>query len=349
LYFYVRYNFAAFYSLKKFWQCFIVGAALQSAVAVGQFLTQHSLGLKFFAESPLSPDLAGVAKIVVDGEKIIRAYGLVPHPNILAAMLMVALFGLVWLFINSSLLPERSPVQRDGVEGQNPSTRYARSGSKWGKGLFLMSIFFLLSAALFFTFSRGVIIVGGVLFLAWLAYLWCDAMNRRAILGIFLLFAICYSFLAIIYWPYISSRYDLTSLPESQSVALRSFYNQKAIKMIWQAPLLGVGQGNFTTALRRVVSLPDWQYQPAHNIYLLVATENGPLALLAFLAFLFFTLKSAWQYRKKLSASCLLFIIGCLLLIGFFDHFLWDLQQGQILFWLMLGILSSTGLRSSAD
>ena len=327
LYFYVRYNFVALYSLKKFWQWFIAGAALQSVVAVAQFLTQKSLGLKFFAESPLAPDLAGVAKIVVDGAKIIRAYGLVPHPNILAAMLIVAIFGLVYLWFRTRPTPTIFPFPREGEKK---------------RGWFVIFLFALFSVALFFTFSRSVIIVGGVLFLLWLTSLWRAAKEyHRPIIFICILLFMVYCLLFIVYFPYVSARYDLTALPENQAVNLRFFYNQAALDFVNASPWLGVGQGNFTVALRQAFSLPDWQYQPAHNIYLLAAAENGWPALLAFLAFLFLTVRSVWLCRKDLSANCLLFIVYCLLLIGLFDHFLWDLQPGQILFWLMLGLVAS--------
>jgi O-antigen ligase len=90
------------------------------------------------------------------------------------------------------------------------------------------------------------------------------------------------------------------------------------------------------------VNLESWAYQPAHNIYLLIAAELGWPALLAFLVFLFSTIKTSWSGLKNDALkSYWLFVIGYLLIIGLFDHFLWDLQQGQILFWLTLGILAS--------
>jgi len=350
LYFYVRYNFAGFYGLKRFWQWFVAGALSQSVVAIAQFLTQKSLGLKFFAESPLASSFDGVAKIIVDGQKFIRAYGLVPHPNILAAMLVVALFGLVWLVIFRHSDPAVAGEESRG----SVATRTADPAASTSLGLrmtikntLFIVIFVLLSVALFFTFSRGVIVVGGVLFLVWLAYLWRQRENRRIVFSIFLLFAICYSLSAIIYWPYVSARYDLTALPESQSVNLRFFYDQAALDFVKTNPWLGVGQGNFTVALREVLVLPGWQYQPAHNIYLLAAAETGLLSLLAFLVLLILTIRSAWRRIKESSVSCLLLIVFFLLLIGSFDHFLWDLQQGQILFWLMLGLLAGSRPRSS--
>ncbi|HRY52266.1 MAG TPA: O-antigen ligase family protein [Candidatus Portnoybacteria bacterium] len=324
LYFYIRYNFSALYNFKRFWQWFLLGAALQSVVAIAQFLTQKSLGLKIFAESPLAASIDGVAKIVVGGEKIVRAYGLVPHPNILAAILVAAIFGLAWLFL------------------EQKKTRL--------KTVLFSAAFLLLGAALFFTFSRSVIIIGGGLFLIWLvSFWWKNKEYRQPIIFICIFLFVISCSLLILYWPYVASRYGIAALPGSQSIDLRAFYNQQALKMAWQKPILGVGQGNFTMALRDNISLPDWQYQPAHNIYLLAAAENGLGALLAFLVFLFLTVRSVWSSKKELLASCLLVVISCLLLISCFDHFLWDLQQGQILFWLMIGLLASTSLRSSAD
>ncbi|TSC53767.1 MAG: Uncharacterized protein LiPW39_99, partial [Parcubacteria group bacterium LiPW_39] len=144
LFLYVRNNFAKLFNWEKLWQFFIAGAALQSAIALIQFFTQKSLGLKFLAESPLNSDLAGVAKIIVDGEKIIRAYGLVPHPNVLAAILIVAIFGLIWLFLKKY---QRLDMAKKTIFG---------------------AVFILLSSALFLTFSRTIIIVGLILLIWWL-------------------------------------------------------------------------------------------------------------------------------------------------------------------------------------
>ena len=51
------------------------------------------MGFWFLGESILGPEIPGVAKIVVAGGKILRAYGTFPHPNILAAFLLLGLFS----------------------------------------------------------------------------------------------------------------------------------------------------------------------------------------------------------------------------------------------------------------
>jgi len=320
LFLYVKYNFSSLFKITIFWKAFVVGALVQGGVALIQFLKQQSLGLKFLHESPLAFNLPGVAKIVVNGQPIIRAYGLVPHPNILAAILVAAIFGLVWLIT---------------VEF-NQSSVFKK----------IVNVFFLavLASALFFTFSRGVIAVGYLFLFLWLAFLFKDKQYRKQILflAIFLLAVNC--LLLVVFWPYAASRYSVGDFLGGQSVNLRSFYNQAAIRTIMSHPLLGVGQGNFVTALaQKYIDLASWAWQPVHNIYLLAASEIGIFGLLAFLGFLFLTIKGAWQRKLELDVSHLLFAIGYLLVIGLFDHFLWDLQQGQLLFWMILGILGAHG------
>lgn len=334
LFLYIKYNFSKLFSLERFFQVFILSALLQSLVAVAQFIKQKSLGLKFLAESPLSPEIPGVAKIMVAGEKIIRVYGTVPHPNILAVILVLAIFGLAYLFI----------------------VRY-HSLSQYKK-IAYGTIFFLLFLGLFLTFARVVTIIGFACLIFWLFRLWQKTEHKKPAQIIFALLVIVYCSLVIPFWSYFSARYDMSSAGESQSLNLRVFYNQVALKFIKQEPFLGVGPGNFVWSLNdyRIVGqyyaqLQPWMYQPAHNIYLLIAAEIGILGLIYFLWFLF---SLWWRATKRvLSASqdCLIYIFYFIIITGLFDHFWWDLQQGQIMFWLFLGLLAGLNLSpySSTD
>ena len=78
--------------LKQALWAFTAGAAVQSTWGITQFLLQHDLGLWWLGESNLSPDKTGVAKVVAGNETLVRAYGSLPHPNILAAYLSLAAF-----------------------------------------------------------------------------------------------------------------------------------------------------------------------------------------------------------------------------------------------------------------
>jgi len=315
LFLYVKNNLDKIFNLKIFWQAYVAGALLQSLIAIGQFFKQQSLGLKHFGESPLSPNIDGVAKIVVDGVKIVRAYGLTPHPNILAAILIIAIFGLAWLFLQKN--------------------------SKKDFYLFSISLVILL-LALFFTFSRSVITVGGALFIFWLFSLGRKKELRKKAIFIFLLLIIGYSLLVTYYWSIYANRFSVDNLINNQSASLRIYYNQVAVDLISVSPLLGIGPGNFVNNFSQYYpSLETWVFQPVHNIYLLIASETGLIGLSLFSFFLFLIFKGALKNRRLAMGNCFLYIFCFIMLVGLTDHFWWDLQQGQLLFWLMLGILST--------
>lgn len=320
LFLYVKNNLDKIFDLKIFWQTYISGALLQSLIAIAQFFGQKSLGLKYLGESPLSPNIDGVAKLVVDGAKIIRAYGLAPHPNILAAILIIAVFGLVWLFL-----------QRNSK-----------------KDFYLFSIAFAtILLALFFTFSRSVITVGGILLIFWLLFLSRKKELRQKAIFILLLLAVGYLFLVAYYWPLYANRFSVDSLVNNQAASLRVYYNQVAVDLVYSSPLLGIGQGNFVNNFSQYYSsLETWVFQPVHNIYLLVASETGLVGLSFFSFFIFLVFRGALKNRRLAMENCFLYIFCFIILTGLADHFWWDLQQGQILFWLILGLL---GARSSMD
>ena len=61
----------------------VVGAVAQSVLGIAQFFLRHDVGLRWIGETLLLPDMRGVAVFYnLTGEKILRAYGTLPHPNI---------------------------------------------------------------------------------------------------------------------------------------------------------------------------------------------------------------------------------------------------------------------------
>jgi len=126
----------------------------------------------------------------------------------------------------------------------------------------------------------------------------------------------------------------LPNFPE-ESFVQRIKLGEIAVRLIKQNPLIGVGLNNF------VVNLPKFQQgqvfwlQPVHNIYLLVAAETGMVGLLIFLWFLFLT------FRKLLYSytPLLLYPYVSILLLGLFDHYWLTLQQTQLLFAIVLGLI----------
>lgn len=76
-------------------------AFFQAVVAFLQFKFQGSIGLQLLGESYLSPLSPGGAKILVMGGRLLRAYGTMPHANILAGFLVLGLLSFYYFYLNS--------------------------------------------------------------------------------------------------------------------------------------------------------------------------------------------------------------------------------------------------------
>jgi O-antigen ligase len=101
-----------------------------------------------------------------------------------------------------------------------------------------------------------------------------------------------------------------------------------------------------------VVNMPQdglysWQFQPTHNIYWLILAENGIIGALAFIGLILFVLlNSIKQIFTGVSSKNILLVFGSVgilayLLIGLFDHHPWDIQQSQLTWWLLVGLVVS--------
>lgn len=302
LYFYVTTGFDKRYNLNTAALTIFGSGIFQSVIAIGQYLKQADLGLKIFGESPLSVDTANVAVVIADGEKYLRAYGTTPHPNVLAAWLLVALAAFYFLY-------QRRP---------RPTT------SQVVRQLLLYSV---LLVGFFLTFSRVVIGLWGLAFII-------GGLARRKekiTKQIAAITAAVILLFTVVFWPQVQSRLQLSLQDEAAS--RRFQYNQIAGQTIKNSPWLGIGIGqSVANLMAEYKHYPALFYQPAHNIYLLIASETGLIGLGSFGAFLF----SVFRRTRK---NPLLLTAGCLLLTaGLFDHFLWTLQPGSLIFWLVMAL-----------
>jgi len=329
LFFYLKCNFRELFNFERLAQTLLASGLFQSLIAFGQYASQKSLGLKFLAESPLSAETAGVAKFVVNGVRIIRPYGTFPHPNLLAVFLFLGIFCFYYLWlINDKKLR---------------ITNY---------GLQIIGLLVLLTAFLL-TFSRIIIVIFLLASLIYFVFIFWRAKKAKdkklfykIVIALLLImgYGLLITYLA---WSEISSRFSV-SLTE-QSVSLRAFYTQTAFSFIKTSPWLGVGIGNFVWEMRQILDLlAGWIHQPVHNIYLLIASETGLIGLVIFLLFLFQLFRRRCQkdssfvtdYELRITNYGLLTIGYSFLFISLFDHFFWTLQQGQLMFWLVLGLMA---------
>lgn len=309
-----------------------LSAVFQSGVALLQFFKQSSLGLGFLGEPMASIYMSGVAKTFADDLLFLRVFGTMPHANILAAFLVVGFLSLIFLYLKEEKIIKRSLV---------------------------MGGMFLVLSALVLTFSRSgwiilLISVAGLLFFVF-------KQNKQKLKEVVIVALVCATFLfAALGWLIYPRAGFMAGEP---SVDHRIVYNQIGLDIIKNNPL-GIGLGNFTNYAESMNMFSErglvrqYNRQPVHNLYLLIASELGILGLLVFLFFvgyaIFKFVRALFLKLPDIGLSAILLelkrvsslpptvpilMIISVLLFGFVDYFMWTMQAGQLMFWLSLGMI----------
>jgi O-antigen ligase len=304
------------------WKAIALPAALmilsQGWVAILQALSQHSIGLQILGEYALDPQWKGVSIVLAGGERILRAYGLADHPNILGGCLALALLALGMWSASQPANPWR-PITLGILGVGGLALLYTFSRSAWialaGGGL--------LAAVLFFRTGQREIgrqwLLSG---LGILLFLVPFLINLAPSLGIRLGFD-----------------GSLTQVAtEEQSIGERKLLNETANQLFENRPLTGVGLGAFAIAQRAEFSNFPVDYQPAHLVLLDVAAESGIFGALFYVGLLLAPWLALWLRRRQLHYSAALVGSSALLLavslIGLFDYYTWLLVPGRLWCWL---------------
>lgn len=296
-----------------------LGLVLESLLALGEWVLKRSLGLQILGEWRFSILTPGIAKIAFRGEEFLRPYATFPHPNVLGGVL--AIFAAVNFYLLMTYLKEK---------------RY--------RNFSLCTFHFtLFTFVLFLTFSRS----------AWLSYLLLMPMasffslkQTKAKVSYLAVALVAFLILAVFAFPPFRQRFQTLETVDQVSFLRRLELNKIALQMISRYPLFGVGLNNFIPHLMTLqpVSGTGRFLQPVHNLWLLVAAENGLVGL----GTLFLFLACLWYHliRRPVAFAFLrplvfLFWLG-LLLPSFVDHYWWSLQQGQLIVWLTIALSIAT-------
>lgn len=232
---------------KKLAEKFALGAMLsviifQSLLAIYQFLFQKSLlTYQFLGETNLT-DLANISKAQFFFAEKILPYGVTPHPNILAGVIVI----LSILIINK--------------------VKNFRTLQLALMGNALLIVFLTQSVSALLTLGLFVF------------YHFFKSLKPKTTTKKILIFVIYYIFLMFL--PYLLGKISVTSLGQN-SINRRVVLNQASLEMFQHQMLFGVGINNFTLNLetysinREVVRF----VQPVHNLLLLILSEGGFLLL----------------------------------------------------------------------
>lgn len=322
----------------------IFNGLVQSVIGIAQFIQNKSLGLHILGESIIGPNINGVAKIVINGEKHIRAYGTFPHPNIMAGFLIIPI-----LIILSELITKKSSFfLGKGLEkdlknvSRETLLNFLPSWFLYISGMIIMLGFVL-------TFSRSAFLglfVGFLVYLIGVAKIIqrfsSDSDSNKSCKHLILIFISVALFLLVL----LASKY--TSFFSSQSLEERNLYKIVSYETISNYTFKGIGIGQFVLSeYSRWPNLESWQYQPVHDIFLLVFSELGIIGFSLLALFLVFKLWKGYfcyiRYGDSLKLTDCIFycIIFSFLAISVFDHYFWDIKTGMLVFVLPL-ILTAT-------
>lgn len=291
---------------------------IQAIVALGQFAAQRSIGLQAIGEPPLDPAAIGTSVVMANGVRLLRAYGLSDHPNIVGGCLA---FGLVLLIV--------------------PSLRRSTRAAAY-------AAFIPASAALVITFSRS----------AWLAFAGgaaviavVEVLSRRGaardLLWLGLASAALPVALVLAYSPFFGMRVNVDNsfigaTAEQQSLGERIILVQSALPLIRDHPVTGVGLGASPLALRAYYPNLDASYAPPHWALLDAALETGALGATFYLALLVFPFVAYIRQRHEVplnpSATAAVALLVSITLVGFFDYYTWLLAAGRLWQWLAWGL-----------
>ncbi len=353
---------ASYNKMKLFWSL-LAGIFLQAGLGIYQFLSQSSFASKWLGIVMHNPAELGASVVEIFGadgigERWLRAYGGLDHPNMLGGAVAIGLLLIISLIVPKSL-PRRLASRRSGQADkcQNPPTYAKATAGKNAKSnpntkiqnifLFLPArlclavaggCFFVFVMSLFFTFSRGAWagLLIGVLLMLFIFLIKKDFLKQRELLKIILASGVLIFVLSNLYSGLVLTRLSKDTRLEikSNTERIESFTDAKELlKDNW---LFGVGIGNYTLALREMKSdQPIWDYQPVHNVFLLVWAEVGILGLLGFLGFLGFL---GWNLIKK-GKYFGLSILTALVIMMMVDHWYWSLHFGVLWFWLVCGLI----------
>ncbi len=288
-------------AIKELITVLVFSMGFQAIIGILQFSLQSDLNLTFLGENILNKFNPQVAKFYYQETAILRSYGTFPHPNIFGAYLLISILLLLVIWKELKIYKK-------------------------------YPLLFLILTAILLTFSRSTILAS-LISLFVLLYWYLNELKIKNRLRFLIIFGLLLSQILFLW------TYRILSTFTDNSISERLEGYKDAISIFLKYPT-GVGF-NLSTQYLDISTLKNylpWEYQPPHNIYLLILAETGFIGSLVFIFSVFFVIHKITLKRKKLLDTSqtinwriFLCIFLSLLIISFFDHYLITLEQGRYL------------------
>lgn len=313
-------------SFKMFAMMFLLGVAVQASLGVTQVASQWVHPSTLFGIALHDPMVAGTSVIETATGRFLRAYGGLPHPNVLGGYLMTAVFFVIAL------------------------AHEVKNRASW---FVILAGSAVLTSALFLTFSRSawIAVAVGVLCVVFLMLrpgrgnLFEPVLRFRIaslVLVVITILAVC----GFAFSDVLTARFSGSGRLESISLVERSRGISDALVLVKDHPLVGSGIGASTLALaKKWPGSRAWAYQPMHNVFILIVVELGIIGVIV----VFMIVIGLWQIfsrwwmkgvpEDRLRAAALFGAATGILAITLFDHYPWSLYSGNMLVAVTIGFL----------
>ncbi|MCH8049136.1 O-antigen ligase family protein [Patescibacteria group bacterium] len=312
-------------SIKRVMIGFTAGLILPALLGMWQVATGGSGASTLLGLAQREAARLGESVIELqDGRRVLRAYGGFSHPNVFGGYLAVGLAGIIGMW---------------------------RGLTKRKDKVLLGTAAVFLTMGLILTFSRS----------AWLGLILGIALGalvllikntdrvRQLVIPIAIIF-IGAVFAVSVTGGLALSRFDLSSVFEIRSVSERLDQYKEFPTIVGSSWLFGHGAGNYSLAVAE--AFPDrqwWEYQPIHNVPLLVLGEIGLVGLIIVLLWSSIIDKMNFARFPNPDAVTAFMMGNVILVILFFDHYLWSSWAGLALVAYVMALTVRLGIPYSHE
>jgi len=318
----------------------VLSGLVQAGLAIYQFITQSVFASKWLGMAEQIISAGGTSVVESEGFRWLRAYGTLPHPNILGGFLVIAFLLLIILLI------------------------LARH--KWEKIILWASLPIILTGS-FFTFSKSAALATcvAIIFLGIFIFISPDKKDRNIFLKIILAGFAILSVLFLFYSDPVITRLKGETRLEIKSAQERIMYFDETKDLLKKYWLTGTGLGNYVISdfEQSQEKLPAYSYQPIHNVFFLAVVELGVWGFIVLVLIMAEICRRIYNYKIDYNLSLmdifdkfkiednynlyrekfywflgLTAVFFAIIIIMVFDHYLWTSYFGIILWWLLLGL-----------
>lgn len=308
-------------SLASALTALVIGATATSALGLWQFFWQSSFDSTWLGVAAHPAGVPGTAVVETLSGRFLRAYGSLPHPNILGGY---ASAGLIAAFALAAEARRRRPALLAAIVILAAGLIASFSRSAWLAALAAAGI------ALFYPRSTS----------SWTAWRKLSPALVAALMGAILVAAFSL--------PLLTTRLSAEGRLEAKSFDERAAADLQGFEMLKRYVDAGTGIGSYLPSTFLQFGLVDdpSTVQPPHFVPLLVGAELGFFGLAILLCFVsLWWISAAWLMRRTSSMTVALTaaLPIVIVVVSCFDHYPFDLFAGTMLTGALFGLFMKAG------